>query len=127
MGVIMQAFYWDCPKSENREFEWWNLLKSRIPSLGKVGFTALWLPPASKAANIGGRSMGYDPYDYYDLGDIDQKGSTKTWFGSRDELIDLIRVAHENGMQVYADIVARRISLRLLARLLQLGARTGES
>lgn len=35
-----------------------------------AGFTALWLPPASKAANIGGQSMGYDPYDYYDLGDI---------------------------------------------------------
>ena len=24
------------------------------------------------------RSMGYDPYDYFDLGDFDQKGGTKT-------------------------------------------------
>ncbi|MFH1334922.1 MAG: alpha-amylase family glycosyl hydrolase [Candidatus Zixiibacteriota bacterium] len=70
-----------------------------------MGFTALWLPPANKAANIGGPSMGYDPYDYYDLGDINQKGSTKTWFGSKDELLDLIQAAHDHKLQVYADMV----------------------
>lgn len=105
MGVIMQAFYWDCPKLEGKEYQWWNHVKSKVPSLSEAGFTALWLPPASKAANIGGQSMGYDPYDYYDLGNIDQKGSIKTWFGSKDELLDLIQVAHANNMQVYADIV----------------------
>lgn len=105
MGVIMQAFYWDCPRLESKEYQWWKHIESKIPSLREVGFTAMWLPPASKAANIGGQSMGYDVYDYYDLGDIDQKGSIKTWFGSKDELLDLIRVAHENKMQVYADIV----------------------
>ncbi|MFH1334921.1 MAG: hypothetical protein ABII96_00230 [Candidatus Zixiibacteriota bacterium] len=24
MGVIMQAFYWDCPKTENKEYQWWS-------------------------------------------------------------------------------------------------------
>ena len=105
MGVIMQAFYWDCPRLEGKEFGWWNLLKEKVPTLGQIGFTALWLPPASKAANLGGMSMGYDPYDYYDLGDLDQKGSVKTWFGSKDELTDLIRIAHGCGLQVYADLV----------------------
>ncbi|MBU7585893.1 MAG: DUF1939 domain-containing protein [Nostoc sp. TH1S01] len=104
MGVIMQAFYWDCPRLENQEFEWWNHLKSKVSSLSAVGFTALWLPPANKA-NIGGKSMGYDPYDYYDLGDIDQKGSVRTWFGGKDDLIDLIKTVHEHKMQVYADLV----------------------
>ena len=105
MGVIMQAFYWDCPKLENQEYQWWTYLKNKVPSLSSVGFTALWLPPANKGANIGGMSMGYDPYDYYDLGDIDQRGSIKTWFGSKDELVDLIRIAHENRLEVYADLV----------------------
>ncbi len=105
MGVIMQAFYWDCPKLENKEFKWWSHIRSRIPSLREAGFSALWLPPASKGANIGGQSMGYDPYDYYDLGDIDQKGTTKTWFGSKEELHSLIQSAHACGMQVYADVV----------------------
>ena len=39
-------------------------------------------------------SMGYDPYDYYDLGEIDQKGSVPTWFGSRSQLEQLINEAH---------------------------------
>lgn len=110
MGVIMQAFYWDCPGLEGKEYQWWNHIKNKVPSLREVGFTALWLPPANKAANIGGQSMGYDPYDYYDLGDIDQKSSLKTWFGSKDELLDLIRIAHDNNMQVYADIVLNHCS-----------------
>ncbi len=105
MGVIMQAFYWDCPGLENKERQWWNHVKSKVPSLSDAGFTALWLPPACKAAGIDGMSMGYDPYDYYDLGDLEQKGSTSTWFGSRDELVDLIGVAHEHHMEVYADLV----------------------
>ncbi|MFZ0453157.1 MAG: alpha-amylase family glycosyl hydrolase, partial [Ignavibacteriaceae bacterium] len=93
MGVIMQSFYWDSPKLENKEAEWWNFISSKIPSLKSVGFTALWLPPANKAANLDGLSMGYDPYDYYDLGDIDQKGSVKTLYGSKDELLSLINTA----------------------------------
>ena len=105
MGVIMQAFYWDCPKQENREFQWWNHVKSKIASLKGVGFTALWLPPASKAANIGGMSMGYDPYDYYDLGDLNQKGSINTWFGSKTDIQDLVSTAHTYNMAVYADFV----------------------
>lgn len=105
MGVLMQAFYWDCPRLENQEFAWWNYVAVKVPSLRQVGFTALWLPPPCKAANLGGPSMGYDPYDYYDLGTINQKGSQKTWFGSEDELRNLISVAHTHGLQVYADVV----------------------
>src|ERR1700712_565147 len=103
MGVMLQTFYWDCPGLENQAFNWWNFISSKIPSISAAGFTALWLPPANKAAS--NTSMGYDPYDYYDLGDIDQKGSVKTWFGSKDELIILITKAHVNNLQVYADLV----------------------
>jgi alpha-amylase len=105
MGVIMQSFYWDCPKLETKEFEWWTFLQNKTKDLSKTGFTALWLPPACKPGNLGGMSMGYDPYDYYDLGEIDQKGSVPTWFGSRGQLEQLIHEAHLNGMQVYADLV----------------------
>lgn len=105
MGVLMQAFYWDCPRLETKEFKWWNFVSEKIPALSKAGFTAIWLPPACKAANLGGMSMGYDPYDYYDLGDIDQKGSVPTWFGHRNELEKLIQTAHAHQLQVYADMV----------------------
>ena len=106
MGVIMQAFYWDCPKLEGKEFQWWNFVEKNIEQLSAVGFTALWLPPATKGANLfGSMSMGYDPYDFYDLGEFDQKGSMPTWFGTRQQLEDLIKTAHDHHMQVYADMV----------------------
>ena len=72
MSAILQAFYWDCPKAEQREHQWWLFIKDKLPEIAQAGFTALWLPPANKAA--GWKSMGYDPYDYYDLGEFDQKG-----------------------------------------------------
>jgi len=103
MGVIMQAFYWNCPGSEGRGGNWWNFLNGKVKNLQAVGFTALWLPPANKAAEA--QSMGYDPYDFYDLGDFSQKGGTKTWFGDKGELMNLIASAHDAGMQVYADMV----------------------
>jgi alpha-amylase len=105
MGVMMQAFHWDCPREDGQEFKWWNYVHGKIPDLAQVGFTALWLPPVHKAANLGGPSMGYDPYDYYDLGEFDQKGSVKTWFGSKQELLDLIATARAHGLNVVADVV----------------------
>ena len=42
--------------------------------------------------------MGYDPYDYYDLGEFDQKGTVPTWFGTKSQLMDLIQAAHGNGL-----------------------------
>ena len=105
MGVMMQAFFWDCPREEGREFQWWNYVLEKVPSLAKVGFTSLWLPPVHKAANLSGPSMGYDPYDYYDLGEFDQKGAVPTWFGTRPELEGLIEAAHRHGLSLIADVV----------------------
>ena len=103
MGVILQTFYWNCPTMEAQAGTWWTFIKSKLATIQNAGFTALWLPPASKAASIG--SMGYDPYDYYDFGDFNQKGGSKTWFGNQAELLALINAAHSGGMQVYADLV----------------------
>ncbi len=105
MGVILQTFYWDCPREDGKEFQWWNYITREIPALAKAGFTSLWLPPIHKAANLAGPSMGYDPYDFYDLGEFDQKGSVPTWFGTRKELESLIETAHKHQLSVIADMV----------------------
>ncbi len=105
MGVMLQTFHWDCPREDKKEFQWWNFINEKIPSLAKVGFTSLWLPPIHKAANLVGPSMGYDPYDYYDLGEFDQKGGIPTWFGTRKELESVIESAHRLGLSLIADIV----------------------
>ncbi|MEW6403354.1 MAG: alpha-amylase family glycosyl hydrolase [Chloroflexota bacterium] len=105
MGVMLQTFYWDCPREDHKEFQWWDYICREIPNLAKAGFTCLWLPPVHKAANLAGPSMGYDPYDYYDLGEFDQKGTVPTWFGARQQLDELIASAHKHNMTVLADMV----------------------
>jgi len=99
-GVMMQAFYWDVPSGG----VWWNTVKSKVQAWSNAGIDAIWLPPASKAQN-GAYSMGYDPYDYFDLGQYNQKGSTETRFGSLTELQSLISAAHAAQLSVIADIV----------------------
>ena len=79
MGVMLQTFFWDCPREDNKEFQWWTTIREQVPALAKAGFTSLWLPPVHKAANLNGPSMGYDLYDYYDHGEFDQKGSNASF------------------------------------------------
>ena len=95
----------DCTIKERKKGEWWNFLNTEISKLGKhgAGFDSIWLPPISKAADP--NSNGYDPYDYFDLGDYNQKGSVKTAFGNSEELRRLIGTIHENGMGAIADMV----------------------
>lgn len=49
--------------------------------------------------------MGFDIYDLYDVGEFDQKGGVPTKWGSKDDLLELSRVAKENGMGLYWDAV----------------------
>ena len=51
MAVMMQAFYWDAPRVEKKEGEWWNFLAEKVEDLGKAGINALWLPPVNKASS----------------------------------------------------------------------------
>lgn len=99
-GVMMQAFYWDV---EPRH-EWWDLINEKLAGWADAGVNRIWIPPASKGQS-GGYSMGYDPADYFDLGEYDQLGTVETRFGSREELDALIAEAHANDIEVIADIV----------------------
>src|SRR5664279_4688244 len=99
-GTMLQYFHWYTPGDGNL----WKQIKQDAPKLAALGFTAIWLPPAFKAAN-GGYSPGYDVYDLYDLGEFDQKGSVKTKYGSRQEYVEAIVALRANGLQVIVDIV----------------------
>ncbi len=99
-GVLMQAFYWDVPAGGI----WWDSLQTKVTAWSNAGIEAIWLPPVAKAQN-GPYSMGYDPTDYFDLGQYNQNGTLETRFGSKAELIALIQAAHNENMKVYADIV----------------------
>ncbi|KAJ7284988.1 glycoside hydrolase family 13 protein [Mycena rebaudengoi] len=54
-----------------------------------MGFTQVWLPPPNKATNQNGR--GYDGYDLFDLGEFYQKGTVKTRWGTREELLQALQ------------------------------------
>lgn len=99
-GVMMQAFYWDVEPRHG----WWDLISEKVGSWADAGIDRIWLPPASKGQS-GGYSMGYDPSDYYDLGEYDQHLTVETRFGSRTELENLIEMAHSHGLEVIADVV----------------------
>lgn len=99
-GAMMQCFHW----YTLADGYLWKTLAEKTSELAKAGITALWLPPACKADG-GKDDVGYGVYDLFDLGEFDQKGTVRTKYGTREEYVRVIQVAHEVGMQVYADIV----------------------
>lgn len=102
-GVMMQGFYWDVP-----EGAWYPLLASKAPGLRNIadgeGIERIWFPPPSKGQS-GRFSMGYDPYDYYDLGQYDQMGTVRTRFGTQAELKAAIAAYRAAGIACLADVV----------------------
>ena len=111
--LMVQAFEWYIPPpSESDPTTHWQRLKPLLPSLAHLGTTHLWIPPACKAARPHGN--GYDIYDLYDLGEFDQKGSTRTKWGSKSELVELTEAAaaaaakeegQQHGIKVLFDAV----------------------
>jgi alpha-amylase len=99
-GVIMQYFQWYTPADGSL----WRELAARAPALAEAGFTAVWIPPCSKASG-GASDAGYGLYDLFDLGEFHQKESVRTKYGTKAELLAAIRALQQHGMQVYADVV----------------------
>lgn len=98
-GTMIQYFEWNLPPGML-----WKQLKSEAGALRDAGFTAVWIPPCYKGSE-GINDAGYAPYDLYDLGEFDQKGTVPTKYGTKDELLEAIDEVHRCGMQVYADVV----------------------
>ncbi|MBR4189638.1 MAG: hypothetical protein IKQ55_06720 [Kiritimatiellae bacterium] len=80
-----------------------NEIAARIPEIAEAGYSALWIPPPTKAN--GGMSVGYDLYDPFDIGSTDLRGQYPTRYGTKADLLNLIDVAHRFGMRVYFDNV----------------------
>lgn len=103
-ATLLQFFHWYYPQDGSL----WNKLKDDAKQLAEKGITAVWLPPACKGTS-GGYSVGYDVYDLYDLGEFDQKGTVRTKYGTKEELINAVDTAHTAGLKVYADIVVNHL------------------
>jgi alpha-amylase len=111
MGVLLQAFYRQgskgvpCPADGDHGADWWwDHLARQGHALRQAGFTALWLPPVWKG-DSGIHSVGYDPFDDYDLGSRDQKGTVPTRYGTREQLARCVAMLRANDLDVYVDLV----------------------
>ncbi len=103
--VFIQGFYWNSTPGGI----WYDSLAKLAPRLASAGFGAIWFPSPVKGM-AGPYSMGYDPYDHFDLGEYNQKGSIETRFGSKQELINAINIFHRVGMEVWADAVMNHMN-----------------
>jgi alpha-amylase len=97
--TIFQFFHWYYPKGKL-----WKDVATEAPHLQWIGVSDVWLPPAYKSS-AGSNGVGYDVYDLFDLGEFDQKGSVKTKYGTKRQLINAVKVLHRNNLSMMADIV----------------------
>ncbi|MCI5839952.1 MAG: alpha-amylase [Peptoniphilaceae bacterium] len=97
--VMMQAFEWTTPSDGN----YYTFLKDNAKNIKESGIDALWLPPMCKGTSKD--DVGYGIYDLRDLGEFDQKSTVRTKYGTKDELLECIKVLHENNIKVYGDVV----------------------
>jgi hypothetical protein len=76
----------------------WNEIATRMPEVAEAGYTALWLPPPFIPGSS--NSVGYDTYLRFDYGT-----SAATRYGTADDLLNVVKVAHRFGLRVYFDNV----------------------
>ncbi|MBR5676969.1 MAG: hypothetical protein IKX20_02380 [Paludibacteraceae bacterium] len=95
--VMFQCFYWDSytDKGYGRT-KWVDLNNGQATEIGKW-FDLVWLPPMSKSTG----GTGYLPTNYSSL---DSQWGTKT------NLVTLIKTLHQNGAKVVADIVINHVA-----------------
>ncbi len=72
---------------------------SHLDYIKGLGTTALWLAPVFTNRPVQGNSAGYHGYWITDFTQIDPH------FGSTDQLVALVDLAHRRGMKVFLDIV----------------------
>jgi len=98
--TMIQFFHW----YTDGDGVLWKHAEKEAKNLSELGITSVWFPPAYKGTN-GGFSVGYDAYDLYDLGEFDQKNSTPTKYGTKQDYINSIQALKKENIQVIVDIV----------------------
>ena len=121
VGVLLQAAYRrtrgvSVPSPADGDTAvpwWWDHLAAQANALRLAGFTAVLLPPVLKTASGAQRGAdAYGPFDDYDIGSKNQKSSTPTRFGSREQLRRCVAMMRANGLDVYLDMVPHQRSGR---------------
>lgn len=99
-STMIQYFHW-YTEGNSQLFE---EIENAAGFLEDLGIDYVWFPPAYKAAG-GGYSVGYDPYDLFDLGEFDQKGTTPTKYGTKEQYLNAIKALKDKNIKTIVDIV----------------------
>jgi glycosidase len=98
-GIDGQPWRWDSWAASGRErFQGGTLrgVASKLDYLSGLGVSTVWLSPVFRQR---GHLDTYHGYGIQDFLDVDPR------FGTRADLVDLIRRAHERGMRVLLDVI----------------------
>ncbi len=106
MGLLVLALAGAAPRARGEAMLQlfnvnWDELIQKMPEIAEAGYTSLWLPPPAKGASI--YSVGYDLFDPFDLGDKNQRGTIRTKYGTKAQLVEAVELAHRFGLRVYFD------------------------
>ncbi|WP_417431414.1 alpha-amylase [Halpernia sp.] len=99
-STMIQFFHWYTDGNS----QLYDQIENSADYLNDLGIDYVWFPPATKG-NGGGYSVGYDPYDLFDLGEFDQKGTIPTKYGSKDQYLNAIKTLKEKNIKTIVDIV----------------------
>jgi hypothetical protein len=86
----------------------WDEMYRRIPEVAETGYSYIWCPPPTKAPTGKGTiwgNVGYSLYDRFDIGDIPQRGTMETRYGSRGSLRNMVDKMHQCDVKIIPDIV----------------------
>lgn len=105
--VIFQAFSMYQPYESNM----FQRLGENSKLLKDLGVTDVWMPPAYRAFSGSYYGEGYAIADRYDLGEFPEglNGQRATKYGTSDELKDVIKELHKNGVKVQEDLVPNQM------------------
>lgn len=83
---------------------WYSYMRQLAESNNLSRFTWVWMPPPQKSAS-GVNSVGYDPFDYYDIGTYHEKFTVETRYGSEAQLKGCVDALRTRGISPIVDLV----------------------
>ncbi|MCS7064431.1 MAG: alpha-amylase family glycosyl hydrolase [Methylacidiphilales bacterium] len=86
----------------------WEEIYRRLPEIAEAGYSAIWTPPPTKspvAGTLKWANVGYSLWDRFDLGEIPQRGTIATRYGTRGCLRMFVDNAHQCDILIYPDLV----------------------
>lgn len=86
----------------------WDEMYQKLPRVAEIGYDSLWIPPPTKGpvgTSVKWANVGYNLYDRFDIGDVPQRGTLETRYGTRGSLRAMVDNAHQLGIKIIPDIV----------------------